>query len=117
MIGLSWLFLATAFTGAFAASAGRRLPVFAAKSRLSLAFAGLDSAVALCVLHAFGPWHAVSPLWWLVPVTIGALGAGWAVTTGPSLPMLRSDRPAWLTIGLAVLHLTLLLGILYVTLG
>lgn len=117
MIALTWLLLATAFTGGFAASASRRTGVFTAKSRLALALAALDAAVALCVLHAFGPWNQVSPLWWLVPVTIGALGAGCAVILGPSLPMLTPDRPRWLTIGFAVLHLNLLLVTLWITLA
>ncbi|MBC1184069.1 hypothetical protein HF680_15655 [Brevundimonas sp. WCHBH090558] len=83
---------------------------------MSLALAGLDAAVAMVVLHAFGPWNYVSPLWWLVPLTIGAFGVGAAVMTWPSLPELRPDRPVWLTIGFALPHLALLFGILGVTL-
>lgn len=117
MIALIWLVLATAFAGAFAVSASSRPRLFSAKSRLSLALAGLDAAVALVVLHVFGPWNDVSGLWWLVPVTIGAFGVGAAVMTWPSLPKLQPDRPVWLTIGFAVPHLALLFGILGVTLA
>lgn len=117
MIALVWLVLATAFAGAFAASASSRSRLFSAKSRLSLALAGLDAAVTLVVLHAFGPWNDVSPLWWLVPVTIGAVGVGAAVMTWPNLPTLRPDRPVWLTIVFGVPHLTLLFGILGVSLA
>lgn len=116
MIALVWLVIAIVSTGAFAAS-GSRLPIVAAKSRVSLALAGLDAAVALCALHVFGPWTQISPLWWLVPVTIGAAGVGFAIMRWPSVPTLRSDRSRWLTMGRAGLHLTLLIGVLGVTLA
>jgi hypothetical protein len=116
MIALVWLVVATASTGAFAASSSSRSRRLSAKSRLSLALSGLDAAVTLVVLHAFGPWNDVSRLWWLLPVTIGALGMGAAVITWPNLPTIRPDRPVWLTMGLAIPHMTLLFGILGVTL-
>ncbi|GAB2449868.1 hypothetical protein HD599_002126 [Conyzicola lurida] len=106
-----WIFLTLAFTGMFAASAFSTGKVFAAKSRLDLVFGGLDAVVVLAVAREVAPWGTVSPLLWLLPVAIVAVGTAGSVFAWPMLAALREDRPGWRTLVFGAVHLAVLVTI------
>ncbi|WP_165069642.1 hypothetical protein [Marisediminicola senii] len=108
--------LAVFFSGLFALSATRRGAAFA-RSRVELVGTGLDAVAILVVARALMPWSDVSPLLWLVPVAIAAIGVFLAVLRWSALPNLRPGRPAVRSIAYGVAHAIVLLAVLVLFLG